>query len=412
MNELIEQDKDVNIYRNILAIAITWGIVFPLFTMEMQYEQIYMVVLGATPGIVGLVYGASIITLALARLIGGYLADAIGRKRTIYIFTYIVALLYFIPAIYPDWRILAIALILINASFLFQPAISAIMADSTSPKTRGKFYSIMNIVSLLSTIPAPLIAVQIIKEKGIISGMQLIYLIIALGFLSAAAIRHTLMIETLNKGGLNERNQNNGAVQDYLEAISFVSRNLKWPLTARVIMFMSGFAVLNFTGIYVSETLGLGREYWGQVYFYANLITVITIIVLGNLSDRIDRRVPIIASLAIYSPLVYMLSIVEKLEPQGLFIVITVSLTGILIVNSTIFTVLFALEADLIPKGIRGKTQAILALIASTISATAQVIYGKLFEINPKIVFQIAPTIAMIGAVYLILLYRKQTSRS
>ncbi|MGQ4892658.1 MAG: MFS transporter [Candidatus Njordarchaeia archaeon] len=395
---------DRNIYRNIIGIAVTWSIVFPLFTMETQYEQIYMVVLGATPSIVGLVYGLSIIALSLARLVGGYLTDRIGRKKLIYVFTYIVGLLYLIPSFFADWRILAIALIIINASFMFQPAISAIMADSTSPETRGKYYSLMNTISLLSTIPAPLIAVSIIADNGIVEGMKLIYLVIALGFILAGFIRHMVLVETLNIEKIeieriNERGRR--IIGDYLDALNFVKKYLKWPLAARIIMFMSGFAVLNFTGIYISETMGMGREYWGNVYFYANLITVIVIIFLGNISDRIDRRIPIVLSLTVYVPLVYILTVVRSLSEPVLMLSIILALSGILIVNNTIFTVLFALEADLIPKEIRGKTQAILALIGSTISAITQIIYGKIYEMDPVAIFQIASMIALIGSLVL-----------
>ena len=396
-----QEQEDRTIIRNVLAIAITWGIVFPLFTMETQYEQIYLVVLGASPSMVGLIYGVSIIALAFARLIGGYLADVIGRKRTIYIFTYIVALLYFIPVMYADWRILAVALILINVSFLFQPAISAIMADSTSPKTRGRLYSIMNTVSLLSTIPAPIIAVQIISQKGIVEGMRFIYFIIAIGFLFAAVIRHFLMVETIKNDGETIHSFDK-ALNDYKEALKYVLDNLRWPLVARIVMFIAGFAVLSFTGIYISETLGFGRTYWGQVYFYANLITVIVVVVLGNLSDKIDRRIPIIAVLLAYIPSVYLLSIVDKLGNTLVFPAIVISVSSILIVNNTAFTVLFALEADLIPKNIRGKTQAILALAGSSTSAITQTIYGRIYEIDPKLVFEITAVIILVGTLYLI----------
>ncbi len=398
----LEETSDRNIMANIYVIALTWGLLFPLFTMETQYEQIYMVVLGATPSIVGLVYGISIITLAFARLIGGYLADEFGRKRIIYVFTYVIGFLYLIPAFIPDWRVLAISLVLINASFLFQPAVSAIMADSTSPKTRGRFYSIMNTVSLLTTIPSPLIALWIISSYGIIKGMQLVYLLLALGLIVAGFIRQVFMVETHVKNVDKDSINISSAITSYLESLSFIKEKLKWPLVARIIMFVAGFAVLNFTGIYVSEVLGFGKEYWGKVFFYANIITVAVIIGLGYLADRVDKRIPILATLFTYSPLVYVLSIIRGFPEEYVFPMFVFSVASILIVNNAVFSLLFALEADLIPKHIRGKTQALLALISSLISALTQIIFGRLFEIDPSLLFQMASILVLIAAFYLL----------
>ena len=398
----LEETSDRNIMANIYVIALTWGLLFPLFTMETQYEQIYMVVLGATPSIVGLVYGVSIITLAFARLIGGYLADEFGRKKIIYVFTYLVGIFYLIPAFVPDWRVLAVSLVLINASFLFQPAISAIMADSTSPKTRGKYYSIMNTVSLLTTIPSPLVALWIITTYGIIKGMQLVYLLLALGLMTAGFIRQVFMVETHIKNVDRETINVSSAISSYLESLGFIKERLRWPLIARIVMFISGFAVLNFTGIYISEVLGFGREYWGRVFFFANIITVVVIIGLGNLADRIDRRIPILVTLFTYSPLVYALSVIQGFPGEYLFPMFVLSVASILIVNNAIFSVLFALEADLIPKPIRGKTQALLALISSSISAVTQIVFGRIFEMDPTLLFRIASVLALLAAVYLI----------
>ncbi len=394
--------RDRNILANIYVIAVTWGLLFPLFTMETQYEQIYMVALGATPSIIGFIYGVSIITLALARLIGGYLADEFGRKKIIYLFTYLVGLFYLIPAFIPDWRVLAVSLVLINASFLFQPAVSAIMADSTSPKTRGKYYSIMNTASLLTTIPSPLLALWIIETYGLIKGMQLVYLFLAIGLMTAGFIRQVFMIETHLKSEDSDFVNVSSIVSSYFGTLGFIKKKLRWPLIARIAMFISGFAVLNFTGIYISEVLGFGRDYWGRIFFFANIITVAVIIGLGNLADRVDRRIPIVVTLFTYSPLVYALSVVQDFPRDYVFPMFVLSVASILIVNNATFSILFALEADLIPKPIRGKTQALLALISSSISAIAQIVFGKIFETNPTLLFRIASILALLTAVYLV----------
>ena len=392
--------EDRNILRNIVVMAVTWAIIFPLFTMETQYEQIYLVVLGASPSIVGLIYGLAIISLAFARLIGGYLSDNWGRKRTIYVFTYIVGLLYLIPATIPDWRVVAAALILINISFLFQPAIGAILADSTTKEWRGRIYSVMNTLSLLVTIPAPLLATWIILEKGMINGMMYIYLLLSIGLLVSGFLRHFGLIETLDKEEV-KANNTDSPINQYIGVIKFIFKELKWPLFARITLFVSGFAVLNFTGIYISEYLGYGRAYWGQIYFYANLITVIVVVILGFLSDKIGREKPILSALGLYPFLIIPLSLSQNITGGNFFLLAIIAVAMMTTINNLIFTVLIALEADLTPNEIRGKTTAILALFGSTISAFFQITYGYIFEINPHLIYVIASLFAFLGFVIL-----------
>jgi len=392
--------EDKNIWRNIISMGLTWAIIFPLFIMETQYEQIYLVVLGATPSIVGLIYGAAIISLAFARLIGGYLSDNWGRKRTIFLFTYLAGFIYMIPAFVPDWRIVALSLILINISLLFQPAIGAILADSTTKEWRGRIYSVMNTLSLLVTIPAPLLATQIIKSKGIINGMMFIYFIISIGFLISGLVRHLGLVETLELEKIDEAN-NGSPVEQYLDVIKFIFKKLRWPLIASVVMFVSGFAILNFTGIYISEYLEYGREYWGEIYFYGNLITVFIVVILGTVSDKIGREKPILATLGLYPILIAPLALGNTADPESFFMIAIIAVATISTVNNLIFTVLVALEADLTPNEIRGKTTAILALFGSTFSAIFQIAYGFIFEVDPEMIYIVASIFAIIGVVIL-----------
>ena len=389
--------EDKTIWRNILAIMITWGILSPLFTMEIQYEQLYLKYLGEPPLYIGLTYGLAIILLAFSRLLGGYLADNFGRKRLIFVLTYLVGLMYFIPYLIVDWVIVSITLIVMNIFFLFQPAISAIIADSSEQRIRGRIYSIMNTLSLLLTIPAPIFANYFVKKFGLINGMRIIYLIIALGFLLAGFIRHTLLVETLSyRGGLSF----DKIVSSYREAAKFAIKYLKWPLVARIVLFSTGFATLNFTGLYIADYLGYGRDYWGEVFFYANLITVFVVLLLGFASDRIGREIPILTAMIYYIPTIALL-LYPKNPFMGEFAAFIVAVSAIMIARGTIFSTLFAYEADLIPKELRGKATALLALISSFTSAMFQILYGALYEINPHLIYITSIALSIFGVITL-----------
>jgi len=301
--------EDITIWRNILAITITWGVLFPVFVMEIQYEQLYLKHLGASPFYIGITYAAGIVALSISRLLGGYLADNIGRKKLIYVFTYIVGILFFIPYLIVDWVIVAFTLVIINIFFLFQPAVSALIADSSEARLRGKLYALMNILSLLVTIPAPMIANYLVGLYGLVNGMRLIYLITAIIFLLSGFLRQAMLVETFRMS--ENKIEFADMLKGYKCTIKFSFNYLKWPLFARIILFSTGFAILNFTGIYVSDILGLGKMYWGEVFFYSNIITVVIVLSLGFLSDKIGRKIPILSSMIFFIPTVALLYLVN-----------------------------------------------------------------------------------------------------
>ncbi|MEX2701482.1 MAG: MFS transporter, partial [Candidatus Baldrarchaeota archaeon] len=122
------REKISFIHGNVLVVAVTIG--FWSFGMRMtqSYASLYILALGATPFILGIISATSTFVLAFMRIPGGYIADRWGRKKVIYILTFFVALTYFIYAFAVDWKWILVAAILSSLSLLYQPALQAIIA--------------------------------------------------------------------------------------------------------------------------------------------------------------------------------------------------------------------------------------------------------------------------------------------
>ena len=86
--------------RNLAVITASWAIMRSFTAATRTYFALYFLELGAEPAKIGLIAMAGSATLALTRIIKGYLADAPGRKKLIVTMTMVYALaslLYALP---------------------------------------------------------------------------------------------------------------------------------------------------------------------------------------------------------------------------------------------------------------------------------------------------------------------------
>ena len=98
------------------------------------YYPDYVVNLGGTPTILGIISAISFLALALVQFPGGYLADKYGRKWLVSSLTFGVAISYIFYAVAPSWHFILIGALFANLCLLYQPALNALFADSLPQK--------------------------------------------------------------------------------------------------------------------------------------------------------------------------------------------------------------------------------------------------------------------------------------
>ena len=173
---------------NILINTVTLAIIIVTATIPYTYYPKFIEGLGGNPYIVGVIGFASYATLALVQIPGGYLADKHGRRQLTVIMTFAISTTYFLFAVAPNWQFFMIAAIIQNLFFVYQPALQALVADSTPPEKRGLGFSIINLIHYIS-VPSPIIAGVLAVQFGLIPGMRIAYLIVTVAFLVVAILR-------------------------------------------------------------------------------------------------------------------------------------------------------------------------------------------------------------------------------
>ena len=227
-NKIQKLTKNLSFLRgNLLILTISWMVWFPAIRLTEPYAQAYIEQLpGGSAFIVGVISSIATATLAIVRIIGGYVADRFGRKNIIALMSFAISSSYFIYAFAPSWEWVLIAATLNSVCLLYQPALLALRADSVPPEKRGFGFALTEFLPGLVSIPGPIIATYLVLTNGTIGGMRIAYFAaFALGIV--AAVVRLFLKETLperkDKRGLSFQAD---FKTEYSDAIKFIFKNM------------------------------------------------------------------------------------------------------------------------------------------------------------------------------------------
>jgi len=187
---------------NYLVLVISWVLMdFANEMPSLYYGPFVIYDLGATTAILGFIGFVSVMALAAVQFPGGYLADRYGRKWLISTLTFGVAFSFLFYIFAPSWEWILVGAIITNLCLLYQPALMAMISDSTPPEKRGMAFSLTTLIGNVATTPAPLVAGIIVSVFTRAIGMRIAYAIVFSLYLSAAILRSKLKetIQTAEK---------------------------------------------------------------------------------------------------------------------------------------------------------------------------------------------------------------------
>lgn len=382
--------REFSFIRGNYAVLITsWIIVDFAMELPATYYGLYVLGLGATETILGVIGLSQFLALASLQFPGGYLADKYGRKWLISTMTFGVALSFILYAVAPSWPFILIGAVLMSIfNSTYQPALNAMVSDSLPPERRGMGFSIVMLISMASTTPSPAVAGLLRAYFGLIDGMRIAYGIVVALFLAAAFFRLFFLKETVvstSKPHLNE------IIHSYPTALkeSFgvwrkVPKSMLYLfLSFSIVIF--GFSSMNlFTVIYATRVLLIDEIIWGFIVAIIPITTIILAIPVGKLVDKIERKIPILTSLVIFGLAMWVFV-------NGDLTKVAVSLillgAGQVMLNASFG----ALQTDLTPKEQRGKVNGFINFANCIVMAMGSLLGGYLYEhVSPQAPFMVA----------------------
>lgn len=370
---------------NLLVLIVSWIFFNFASSLVFPYEALFIRELGASALIIGVLNALGQVLLLFSRIVGGYMADKYGRRDLIAWMTYGVALSYLFYVFAPDWRLLVVGVIMHNICLLYQPALSAITAESIPPEKRGLGYALTNVLPSIPALFAPLLARELVNRFGFLRGVRLAYSIVVICGALAADVRLIYLKETLETGA-------RARARELLSEVkrSFVEMKNAWLLMPKQLKMITVMLLISafeeplfhlFLSFYAVDVVGISEADWALMAVAWSSVSLLVGIPLGRAVDAVGRKNALVLAYAIWLPPSLYLLFCRSFS-ELLIIMVLFALGGALFVPA-----IQALQADLSPKEARGRIMSLvgnLNLVAASISSA---VAGALYDMDPTFPF-------------------------
>lgn len=374
---------------NYATLVTSWIIVDFASELPATYFGLYVLGLGATETILGVIGLSQFLALASFQFPGGYLADKYGRKWLISTMTFGVGLSFVFYAVAPSWTFILLGAILMSIfNSTYQPALNAMISDSLPAERRGMGFSIVMLIASASTTPSPAVAGLLRARFGLIDGMRIAYGIVVVLFLVAGFFRFFFLKETVVS---TSRPRLKEIIQSYPTALKESFGVWKKVPRSMFYLFLSfsvavfGFSAMNlYTVIYATRVLHIEEVMWAFIIAIVPVTTILLAIPVGKFVDKIRRKIPLLISLLVFGLAMWFFM-------NGDLARVAVSLVllgaGQVMMNASFG----ALQTDLTPKELRGKVNGFINFGTFIVMAAGALLGGYLYEhVSPQAPFMVA----------------------
>ncbi len=374
---------------NYAVMVTSWILVDFAVELPATYFGLYVVGLGATETILGVIGLSQFLALASLQFPGGYLADKYGRKWLISTMSFGVALSFILYAVAPSWPFILVGVVLMSIfNSTYQPALNAMISDSLPAEKRGMGFSIVMLIASASTTPSPGVAALLNANFGLITGMRIAYGIVVGLFLVAAFFRFFFLKETVvtaSRPSLHE------VFQSYPIALKESFNVWKKVPKSMLYLFLSfsvatfGFAATSlFTVIYATRVLLIDEVVWGVLLAILPLTTIALALPVGKLADKITRKPPILVAMLVFGLSMW---IFINGDLTGVALSLILLGAGQVMMNASFG----ALQTDLTPKEQRGKVNGFMNFANYIVLAAGSLLGGYLYDqVAPQAPFMLA----------------------
>lgn len=374
---------------NYAVLVVSWILVDFASELPATYYGLYVLGLGATETILGMIGLSQFLALASLQFPGGYLADKYGRKWLISTMTFGVALSFILYAIAPSWPFILVgAIIMSTCNSTYQPALNAMISDSLPADRRGMGFSIVMLIASASTTPSPAVAGVLRATFGLIGGMRIAYGIVIVLFLTAAFFRLFFLKETVvsaSKPRLVEIfHSYPTALKRSVGAWREVPRSMLYLFLSFSIAIFGFSATSLYTVIYATRVLLIDEVVWAFLIAIVPITTIILALPVGKFVDKFQRKIPILLATLVFGLAMWVFV-------NGDLTKVAVSLILIGAAQVMLNAGFGALQTDLTPKEQRGKISGFINFANFIIMAGGAALGGYLYEhLSPQAPFMLA----------------------
>jgi MFS family permease len=367
--------------------------------MANPYQTLYFSTLGASPVTIGLLVAYGTGVTIFATLVGGYLADAIGRKVVVIAFSWVSVASSFGYFLINSASLIFIPLTVASVAALYTPAFNSIMMDSINPADRVRGFSVFNAINTFPSMFAPTFGGILMSLLGIHQGIRFAYLGSALFGVLAVSIRTRELQETyvVNRVASHSlwfflKNSFTSGIGSIRSSVSVVKKLLIYVTLAGLGTGLTS----PYVSLYVVDILKISPFAYSLVVDLAGVSTVVLLLIVVFLIKRLGaKKSTLVASVA--APVSNVMFAQAKTMDELLEWGVTGAVATAIQTPS-----LATMQAEAIPIEARGKILAMFSILPMIVSLPSQVIAGFLYaNVSPVSPFLIS--LVPFGAAALVL---------
>ena len=379
-------------------------------SMTFPFYALYVLELGGRYIDIGLIFALGAVIRIVPSLFGGYLADALGRKKMLYSLSFLLAVNQLFFAYAPDYRYIYVAFALDSLfSGLRDPAFLSIMADSTTPDNRALSMALRRVVPSLFGLLSPYAIGLFIDARGILPVMRLAYIFTFVIATLASFLRYRYIEETLENGKGVEKDPRN-AVREILSDFVATFRDLPiqlWTFLVIDFVFTFAWAVAEpYFVTYAKEEVGVLASQWGAATMMVMIARIVLMPPLARASDKHGRMKFILPTMFLW-PVSFVLFAVARGYPGILMARLLITVASC--IGDPAWEAVFY---DYSPKEHRGRFSAIASVSWSLIWGAGTVVGGTIYQGYSKVfVFYLSAGLLIVGALAAVLKVREPERR-
>ncbi|MCS7113608.1 MAG: MFS transporter [Candidatus Bathyarchaeota archaeon] len=326
------------------------------FNLPANYNQLYVVGLGANPVELGFLssLGGFISSIVSAPI--GWMIDRYGVKRMVVyglLISMLVAMMYYTAS---DWFMLIPAVMLAELGFrMIIPLADLIFMDIVESTSRAQAIALSRTVWAIPSMISPMVAATIVASFGgiCVEGIRPLYLtqavILALVALSLYVKLEETHVSTRSRG----RSESTGILDGFREIIHMGRRFILWLIAMGLWRFSIGIS-MPYIPLWMVQIKGADPYILGAIGTIGLASSALMQMPIGVLADRVGRKKVFFA----IRPIVYLGTILLLLAPSP-YILVAVGLLGAIGLmggfSALSFTPFVTMHWEMVPAEMRGR---------------------------------------------------------
>lgn len=369
--------------KNFIVLLFRRGYTSLFNNIPMQYTSLYMKALGVKEIGIGYLRSLGDAASTIIAPFLGFIADVKSLKKALMVAMIIeitAPLLYLLAW---DWRLLTLAVIFATLTWNVGGIVEVVyIANSLRRTTRATGFSVINAVSITSSLIAPIVAAFIVENFGGITakGMKNLFIIQFLGLAILAPIT-LIFLEDIR--GSNRRFR----FKEDFKAMFNILRNRRWLQRWVIVEALGGYVwgmTMPYIIIYAVEYKGASPWILGIMGSALNAFSFISSIPIGRLGDKIGR----IKTLVMTRPAFYLSLLLFIFAPNPYFLIIAWAFRGIFFSSISLWQ---TIAMELVPEEERGRWSGIKGFLSGLARIPSSIIGGYMWTyLGPQTPFIVA----------------------